>query len=46
MVQKSEATPAIRSALQPIYSMIEDPTKVRNMMDDKWFTNLLDKFPE
>jgi hypothetical protein len=26
--------------------MIEDPTKVRNMMDDKWFGNLLEKFPE
>jgi len=30
-VQKSEAVPAIRQALQPIYSMIEDPAKLKHM---------------
>jgi len=44
-VQKSEQIGAIRQALQPIYSMIEDPVKVKNMMNDNWFTQLLEKFP-
>lgn len=42
-VSKAETNNYIRQGLQPIYNMLEDPIKIKNMMDDKWFIQLMDK---